>query len=101
MADLRRAPAFAADLTHVLIVSASPPGSTGPCVPPAGPEGILPKILQALASGDPLRNLEEKQAVCKQFADLLWFVMEFDELKASQQPRPAGASVAPRRWPRL
>ena len=48
-----------------------------------GAEGILPKILQALASGDPLRNREEKQAVCKQFADLLWFVMEFDELKVS------------------
>ena len=52
-----------------------------------GAEGILPKILQALASGDPLRNLEEKQAVCKQFADLLWFVMEFDELKVCLEAR--------------
>ena len=55
-------------------------------------EGILPKILQALAFGDPLRNLEEKQAICKQFADLLWFVMEFDELKV----RPARAGTVRR-----
>jgi hypothetical protein len=49
-------------------------------------EGILPKILHALASGVPLRNMEEKQAICKQFADLLWFVMEFDELKVCDAP---------------
>lgn len=57
-------------------------------------EGIIPKILHALAHGDPLKNLEDKQAVCKQFADLLWFVMEFDELKVRIQYE-ASPRVAP------
>jgi len=83
-------------------VGATARGEAGPDPDPPAPhgtirrgltaEGIIPKILHALAHGDPLKNLEDKQAVCKQFADLLWFVMEFDELKVrsrSQRPRRA------------
>jgi len=34
-----------------------------------------------LCYGDPIKNLEEKQAVTKQFADLLHFILVFDDLK--------------------
>jgi hypothetical protein len=44
-------------------------------------EQTLPKILHALCSGDPIKNLESKQATTKQFAELLHFVLLFDDLK--------------------
>eukprot|EP01136_Pigoraptor_vietnamica_P013064 Opistho-1_new@53655 len=44
-------------------------------------ESALPKLLTALCQGDPFRNLEQKQALAKQFADILHFVLTFDDLK--------------------
>jgi hypothetical protein len=44
-------------------------------------EDTLPKILHALCAGDPIKNLESKQAITKQFAELLHFVLIFDDLK--------------------
>jgi len=44
-------------------------------------EQTLPKILHALCSGDPIKNLEVKQATTKQFAEMVHFVLLFDDLK--------------------
>lgn len=44
-------------------------------------EETLPKILHSLCSGDPIKNLETKQAITKQFAELLHFVLLYDDLK--------------------
>jgi len=45
------------------------------------PENLLPKVLFSLCSGDPIKNLESKQSTTKQFAELLHFVLLFDDLK--------------------
>lgn len=46
-------------------------------------ESIVPKILLELCSGDltPLKHLETQQALVKQFAQILEFVLKFDDLK--------------------
>jgi len=46
-------------------------------------EGILPVILEALCSDPPAETLEQKQALAKQCAELLNFVLKFDDLKMS------------------
>jgi len=45
--------------------------------------GIVPKILLQLCSGNltPTQHLEQQQALVKQFAETLDFVLKFDELK--------------------
>lgn len=44
-------------------------------------ERVLPMLLKALCTGNPLENLEQKQALGKQFAQILHFVLNFDDLK--------------------
>lgn len=44
-------------------------------------EGMLPKILQELCQSEPQENLERKQALAKQCAEILSFVLKFDDLK--------------------
>ncbi|XP_074597942.1 CYFIP-related Rac1 interactor B [Brevipalpus obovatus] len=48
-------------------------------------ESILPKILGALTGGpsSPREHLQSQQALVKQFAEILDFVMKFDDLKMS------------------
>jgi len=44
-------------------------------------EKVLVDLLRALASGNPIENLETKQALAKQCAEVLSFVLKFDQLK--------------------
>lgn len=46
-------------------------------------ERIIPELLQVLCSEDltPKEHLENQQALFKQFAEILDFVLKFDELK--------------------
>ena len=44
-------------------------------------EAALPKLLTGLCTGNAQENLEKKQALAKQFADALHFVLNFDDLK--------------------
>lgn len=44
-------------------------------------EGMLPRILQELCQEDPASTLENKQALAKQCAEILSFVLKFDDLK--------------------
>eukprot|EP00053_Salpingoeca_punica_P013289 m.119881 g.119881 ORF g.119881 m.119881 type:complete len:322 (-) comp16163_c1_seq1:1375-2340(-) len=44
-------------------------------------QSVLPVILEALVAKDPLNCLREKQAITKQFAEIIQFVMRFDDLK--------------------
>jgi hypothetical protein len=44
---------------------------------------VLQKLLQALCSEDPRETLHNKQALAKQFAEVLQFTLKFDELKMS------------------
>lgn len=44
-------------------------------------ESVLPVLLKSLCEGDPVESLERKQALAKQFAEILHFVLLFDELK--------------------
>lgn len=46
-------------------------------------DGVLHKLLQALCTEDPMTSLHNKQALSKQFAEILHFVLKFDELKMS------------------
>lgn len=48
-------------------------------------ELVVPKILLELCSGDltPMKHLETQQALVKQFAEILDFVLKFDDLKVS------------------
>jgi len=41
----------------------------------------FPKLLTALCQDDPKTNLEKRQALAKQFADVFDFVLRFDDLK--------------------
>ena len=52
-----------------------------PLPPPA--DRIVPRILFELCSGPmtPAVHLETQQALVKQFADILEFVLKFDEMK--------------------
>jgi len=42
---------------------------------------VIPLLLKALCTDDPARALEEKQSLTKMFAEVLQFVLTFDELK--------------------
>lgn len=44
-------------------------------------EAVLPSLLEALCAEDPMASLERKQALAKQFAEILHFVLKFDDLK--------------------
>eukprot|EP00911_Craspedida_sp_UC1_P000717 UC1_evm1s548 len=44
-------------------------------------ERVLPLLLEALCADDPITALETKQALTKQFAEVLHFVLRFDDLK--------------------
>ena len=44
-------------------------------------EAILPVLLEALCTGNPVETLEAKQALAKLCAELLSFVLKFDDLK--------------------
>jgi hypothetical protein len=44
-------------------------------------EDVLPALLQELCTTDPMINLETKQSLAKQLADVIEFVLSFDELK--------------------
>lgn len=44
-------------------------------------DGVLQKLLLALCAEDPMTSLHNKQALAKQFAEILHFVLKFDELK--------------------
>eukprot|EP00054_Salpingoeca_dolichothecata_P004380 m.30417 g.30417 ORF g.30417 m.30417 type:complete len:322 (+) comp14551_c0_seq1:91-1056(+) len=44
-------------------------------------EQVLPLLLEALCSENPLETLDAKQALAKQFAEVLQFVLKFDDLK--------------------
>jgi hypothetical protein len=44
-------------------------------------EQCFPKLLTALCQDDPKTNLEKRQALAKQFADVFDFVLRFDDLK--------------------
>lgn len=46
-------------------------------------ETVVPKILSQLCSGSmsPTEHLEKQQALVKQFAEILEFVLKFDEYK--------------------
>lgn len=46
-------------------------------------ETVVPKILSQLCCGDitPTEHLEKQQALVKQFAEILEFVLKFDEHK--------------------
>ena len=48
-------------------------------------EVVVPKILFQLCSGPmtPTQHLETQQALVKQFAEILEFVLKFDEYKVS------------------
>ncbi|XP_053207130.1 CYFIP-related Rac1 interactor B-like [Panonychus citri] len=48
-------------------------------------ESVIPKLLRALTSGPmtPQHHLETQQALVKQFAEILDFVLKFDDLKMS------------------
>ena len=48
---------------------------------------IVPRILYELCSGPmtPAVHLETQQALVKQFADILEFVLKFDEMKVSSR----------------
>lgn len=48
-------------------------------------ENIVPKILGELCSGamTPTQHLETQQALVKQFAEILEFVLKFDEYKVT------------------
>jgi len=46
-------------------------------------DGVLHKLLLALCAEDPMTSLHAKQALAKQFAEILHFVLKFDELKMS------------------
>lgn len=48
-------------------------------------EAVVPKILFQLCSGPmtPTQHLETQQALVKQFAEILEFVLKFDEYKVS------------------
>eukprot|EP00043_Microstomoeca_roanoka_P027050 m.13473 g.13473 ORF g.13473 m.13473 type:complete len:325 (+) comp7282_c0_seq1:231-1205(+) len=46
-------------------------------------EGVLPMLLEALCAEHPVQSLERKQALAKQFAEILHFVLKFDDLKMS------------------
>lgn len=46
-------------------------------------EQKLPMLLQQLCANDPLGSLETKQALSKQMAEIIQFVLKFDELKMS------------------
>ena len=46
---------------------------------------VIPKLLYELCSGNmtPTQHLEKQQALVKQFAEILEFVLKFDEHKVS------------------
>lgn len=44
-------------------------------------EGVLPALLEGLCSQQPVEALEQKQALAKQWAEVLSFVLKFDDLK--------------------
>ncbi|KJE89016.1 hypothetical protein CAOG_00576 [Capsaspora owczarzaki ATCC 30864] len=44
-------------------------------------DNVLPKLLDALCKENPLQNLESKQALVKQLADVFDFVLSFDDAK--------------------
>jgi len=44
-------------------------------------EQCFPKLLTALCQDDPKTNLDKRQALAKQFADVFDFVLRFDDLK--------------------
>jgi hypothetical protein len=44
-------------------------------------QSILPTILEALVADDPINSLRVKQAITKQFAQIIQFVMKFDDMK--------------------
>ena len=48
-------------------------------------ENIVPALLRELCSNDmcPRKHLEVQQALVKQFAEILDFVLKFDDLKVS------------------
>eukprot|EP00128_Syssomonas_multiformis_P008907 Colp12_sorted_trinity150504_noHs@33408 len=46
-------------------------------------EGALPQLLRELCANDPIASLEAKQALAKQFAEILHFVLKFDDLKTT------------------
>ena len=46
-----------------------------------GADTAVPLLLEALCAHEPLRSLETKQALVKQLAELLQFVLAFDEQK--------------------
>jgi len=48
-------------------------------------EKVVPKILSQLCSGSmsPSQHLEKQQALVKQFAEILEFVLKFDEHKVT------------------
>lgn len=46
-------------------------------------DAVLHKLLHALCAEDPMTSLHVKQALAKQFAEILHFVLKFDELKMS------------------
>lgn len=44
-------------------------------------ERILPFVLDALCAQNPIESLAQKQAIAKQFAEIIQFVMRFDDMK--------------------
>lgn len=48
-------------------------------------DGIVQELLQVLCSNDlsPREHLEQQQALFRQFADILDFVLRFDDLKVN------------------
>eukprot|EP00052_Salpingoeca_macrocollata_P034052 m.10367 g.10367 ORF g.10367 m.10367 type:complete len:325 (-) comp5883_c0_seq1:117-1091(-) len=44
-------------------------------------ETVLPMVLEALCAQSPMEALEQKQATAKQFAEIIQFVMRFDDMK--------------------
>lgn len=44
-------------------------------------ESTVPRLLDALCRDSPIHNLEHKQALVKQFADVFHFVLSFDDAK--------------------
>lgn len=44
-------------------------------------EGVLPELLHGLCQSNPVESLEKKQALAKQCAEILSFVLKFDDLK--------------------
>lgn len=49
---------------------------------------MVPRLLGSLVGGamSPTQHLEQQQALVKQFAEILEFVLKFDEHKVSSQP---------------